>query len=221
MRTLTRLLLMGALVVAFGVISTPDAIAQEDEASFLTVTEPLNVGGTVLQPGKYVIRLMPSFSNRNLLQVSNEDRSQIYATVLSIPHAYAAGSDKSVTEFVMYPAVAGEVRALRTWFAPNSATGGGHDIVFPERVAMALAPLVKEPVIAYKGEPKAEQLPKAPLVTVTPKKEVIAYVEPAPKPVQVARIEALPPMSSRVPLVATIGLLLIGFAIGIRALRVV
>lgn len=217
MKTMTRLLLMGALVVAFGVIPTADAVAQveKDQASFLNVTDPLDVGGTVLQPGRYEIRLLKSDTSRSLLQVSSEDRSKIYTTVLSVPHAYNLGEDNSNTEFVLFPPVAGQPRALRTWFAPDSATGGGHDIVYPERIAIALAPLVAEPVVAYQGE----MTPTAPIVRVTPTREVVVY-EPAPRPVQVARYTELPRTSSRVPLVATIGLMLIGLAIGIRALRV-
>lgn len=221
MKALTRLLLMSALVFVIGVIGAPNAIAQIDEASFLRVTEPLDVGGTLLEPGTYVIRVLPNIGNRNLLQISNEDRSKIFATVLSIPHPYSADRDGQSTEFVLYPAVEGTARALRTWYAIESTSKGGHDIVYPERRAMELAPLVKEPVYAYKGEPKIEALPVAPIVIVTPKKEVIAWVEPAPapKPVLVAKAEELPDTAGSLPLVAGIGLLLIGAAIGIRALR--
>ena len=221
MKMFTRLLLMSALVVVFGSIATFDAIAQIPETSFLHVTEPLDVGGTLLQPGTYVIRVLPSYSNRNLLQVTNEDRTKIFATVLSIPHAYTADREGQNTEYVLYPAVEGTARALRTWYAVDSTSKGGHDIVYPERRAMELAPLVKEPVYAYKGEDKVEELKVAPVVVVvTPAKEVVAYVEPAPKPVLVAEATELPVTASRIPLFATIGLLLVVVAFGIRAMRV-
>lgn len=222
MKLLTRLLLMSALVFVFGAGYTFDAIAQIPEASFLRIAEPLDVGGTLLQPGTYVLRLLPSMTNRNLIQVTNEDRSQIFATVLSIPHHSSVGEETETTEFVLYPEVAGTHRALRTWYSADPVSKGGHDIVYPERRAMEIAPLVKEPVYAYKGEPKVEVLPAAPIVIVTPKKEVIAWVEPAPapKPVVVAKETELPATASNLPLFATIGLLLIGVAFAIRALRV-
>lgn len=221
MKALTRLLLMSALILVIGVISAPNAMAQIAETSFLQVTDPLDVGGTVLEPGTYVIRVLPGYTNRNLLQITNEDRSKIFATVLSIPHAYPVGVGESNTEYVLYPAIAGTTRALRTWYAVNSTSKGGHDIVYPEKRAMELAPVVQEPVYAYKGEAKPEALVTAPLVIVTPKKEIVAYVEPtpAPRPMQVAKNE-LPATASRLPLAAALGLLLIGVAVVIRFVRV-
>lgn len=216
MKAPTRLPVLSAFALIFGVIS---AIAQAPEASYLRVGEPLDVGGTLLQPGVYVIRVLP-LTNRNILQVTNEDRSKIYATVLSIPHALGTKEQKN-TEYVLYPPTAGSPRALRTWFAPDSASAGGHDIVYPERRAMELAALVKEPVVAYKDETKVEELKIAKLEVVTPQKEIIPYVEPtpAPKPAVIAAAAELPRTASRIPLVATLGLLMLGVAVGIRALR--
>jgi LPXTG-motif cell wall-anchored protein len=212
---------MSALILVIGVISAPNAMAQIAETSFLRVTDPLDVGGYLLEPGTYVIRVLPGYTNRNLLQITNEDRTKIFATVLSIPHAYPVGVGEANTEYVLYPAVEGTPRALRTWYAVNSTSKGGHDIVYPERRAMELAPVVKEPVIAYKGEAKPEELATVPLVIVTPKKEVVVYVEPtpAPKPELVAKNE-LPKTASNLPLAAAIGLLLIGAAVVIRVGRV-
>lgn len=223
MKLLTRLLLVSALVFVVGAIYTFDAIAQAiQESSFLRVAEPLDVGGTLLQPGTYVISVLPNIGNRNLLQITNEDRTKIFATVLSIPHPYSADRDGQNTEFVLYPAIEGTARALRTWYAIDSTSKGGHDIVYPERRAMELAPLVKEPVYAYKGEPTVEKLPVAPVVIVKPTKEVVVYVEPppAPRPVKVAKAAELPATAGNLPLFATIGLLLIGAAFAVRALRV-
>lgn len=221
MKAMTRFLLSSALVVVFGSIATVDAIAQIPETSYLRINEPLDVGGNLLQAGTYVIRVLPGYTNRNLLQITNEERTRIFATVLSIPHAYSPAKDGTATEYVLYPAIEGTPRALRTWYAVDSVSKGGHDIVYPERRAVELAPVVHEPVIAYKGEPKAEELAIVPLVVVTPKKEVVAYVAPTPepKPELVAR-NVLPDTASSLPLFAAIGVLLIGVALGIRALRV-
>jgi len=221
MKTMTRLLLMSALIFVVGVIAAPNAIAQIAETSYLRSAEPPDVGRHPPEPGTYVIRVLPGYTNRNLLQITNEDRTKIFATVLSIPHAYPVGVGEAGTEYVLYPAVEGTPRALRTWYAVDSTSKGGHDIVYPEKRAMELAALVKEPVVAYKDEVKPEELVTAPLEIVTPKKEVVVYVEPAPapKPELVATNE-LPNTASRLPLVAAIGLLLIGVAVVIRVVRV-
>lgn len=241
MKVLTKLLVLSALALVFGVISAPNAFATIPEGSYLRAEEPIDVGGTVLQPGVYVIRVLPEIGNRNLLQVTNEDGSKVYATVLSIPHAYPSATEQANTEYVYYPAITGSPRALRTWFAPNSASGGGHDIVYPQGRAMELAPVVKEPVVAYVDDTKPVELKIAKLVVVTPEKVVTEYVEPtpAPKPAMTtepapklamttepapkpaAKAAELPRTASRLPLLATLGLLLLGVAVGIRALRAV
>jgi hypothetical protein len=92
---------------------------------------------------------------------------------------------------------------------------------------MELAPVVKEPVLAFTGDANVETLPAAPIVVVAPDKTVVVYKEPAPvpkpapKPVMVAELEDLPDTASSLPLIATIGLLLIVAAFATRALRVV
>ena len=67
------------------------ATAQSAEFSIMTVTEPLDVGGTVLQPGTYRIKVVPLQTNRNMLQVKSVDRSELYLTVLSINHPRLEG----------------------------------------------------------------------------------------------------------------------------------
>lgn len=226
MKAATRFLVLSALALVFCVISTPSAFATIPEGSFLRAAEPVDVGGTILQPGVYVIRVLPSIANRNLLQVTNEDGTKVFATVLSIPHAYDNMESPPTTEYVFYPTVAGTPQALRTWFAPDSTSGGGHDIVYPQQRAMELAELVKEPVVAYPAETKPEEIKTAPLVVVTPEKKIAPYVAPAPQPKmvkveKVAQVQPMPRTASHVPLFAALGLMLLGAAIAIRALRVV
>ncbi len=219
MKAVTRLLALTALVVIIGFAAAPSAYATIPEGSFLRLAAPLDVGGTILEPGVYVIKVLPNISNRNLLQVTNEDGSTVFATVLSIPHQIPASGEKGDTTFVYYPAVAGAPQALRTWYAPDSASGGGHDIVYPKPRAMELAAVVKEPVVAYVEPVKPEQLPTAKLVVVTPDKVIVPYVEPTP--VKVAVVHTMPQSAGNVPLFAMIGLALLGTAIGIRTIRTV
>ena len=60
--------------VALVAASAP-AYAQSDrENSTFTVTEPVDVGSFTLQPGTYLIKVVLLESNRNLIQITNEDR---------------------------------------------------------------------------------------------------------------------------------------------------
>ncbi|MGA7614873.1 MAG: hypothetical protein WBX15_06800 [Thermoanaerobaculia bacterium] len=224
MRAAGKILALSALALIFCVISTPSAFATIPEGSYLRTTEPIDIGGTILPPGVYVIRVLPAIENRNLLQVTNEDGSKIFATVLSIPHAYPEMVSPQSTEYVFYPTTTGP-RALRTWFAPDSASGGGHDIVYPQQRAIELASTVKEPVVAYAAETPPEDLKTSPLVIVTPDRKIAPYVAPVPAP-KMAKVEKIavkhpmPRTASNVPLFAALGLMLLGAAIAIRVMRI-
>lgn len=195
------------------------------EASYLTVEQPLDVGGTVLQPGVYVIKVVPSDSNRNFLQVTSEDGKSIIATVLSVPHALPATEEMVDTKYVFYPATSSEPRALRTWYAPDSTSEGGHDIVYPERRAMELASVAKAPVVAFKGESPGTSVSEARLETVTPERTIAEYVDRAP--VQTASQETsarndeqeMPRTAGSTPLLALLGLASLGGALAFRGIR--
>jgi len=211
MKVITKLF---ALLMIVGVFYTPRAMAQIQETSFMRLNEPVNIGGNVLQPGVYVISVLPGYGDRNQLQVTNEDRSKVFATVLSIPHQLSPNEKKEMTEFVYYPPIEGDVRALRTWYAPNAVSEGGHDIVYPKGFAMKLAPVVKEPVVAYDDSTKPEDLKIAELEVVTPTAEVMPYQKQSP-------MTELPATGSNAPLFAMFGMLLLIAAVATRVIRTV
>lgn len=224
MKTMWRLMVLSTLAVAIGLVSAPTAFAQIPEVSTLPVVgEPLDIGGTILQPGTYQIRVVTR-SSRNFVQVTGVDGNEIFATVLTVPHALPPTEELENTMFVYYPAANGAPRALRTWYAPNSTSGGGHDIVYPEDRAKMLAQLANANVVAFRGD----NVDTAELEVVTPKATVETYVVPAPvvvpPPVPVvkvaeARTEELPRTASNMPLFALGGLLALGAAVGIRFAR--
>src|SRR5687767_11293799 len=142
-------------LVAFAILVSTAAFAQTPEVSVLPVTEPLDVGGTIIQPGTYHIRVVPSNVDRNKIQVMSTDGTKVFATALTVPHPFEPGEESPSTTFIYYPAGEGQPRALRTWFAPNpEASQGGHDIVYNENRAKQLARLAKANVVYY---PRSEE----------------------------------------------------------------
>src|SRR5712692_4330144 len=81
-----------AATIVFGlalaaVILAPTAKSDEwDKKTILTVNEPIEIPNQVLQPGKYTLKLMDSQSNRHIVQVFNEDGTQLITTILAIPN---------------------------------------------------------------------------------------------------------------------------------------
>jgi hypothetical protein len=215
-------------------MTAPGALAQIPEVSTLPVTEPLEVGGTILQPGTYVIRLAPRETNRNIVQVLSWDQKTIHATVLTIPHQLEPTEEVPNTMFVFYPAGEGAVRALRTWYAPDPVSQGGHDIVYEESRAKQLARLAKTRVVSYADETAVADLGTTELHVVTPEATVETYTVPAPRivqapapvvtetrPVQIAesRPMEMPTTAGNLPLIALLGVLAIAGAVAFRVIR--
>lgn len=215
--------------VTFLGASAPTAYAQsERENSTFTVTEPLDVGGFVLQPGTYLIKVVMLSSNRNMIQVTNEDQTKVFASVLATPHPIRAGEAAPSSRYVYYATAPGQMRALRTWFARDTANG--QDIVYPNRRAMELAALSKEPVIAIPDAVKEPEYATASLTVVTPDQAAkpyeapVAVIQTAPEPappVAVAEarpLQELPATASHVPLFGLLGVVSLGAGLGLRAL---
>ncbi len=153
------------------------AFAQTPEASILRVSEPLDVGGTILQPGVYTVRVLPSFENRNQIQVTSPDLKTVYATALTVPHYKIENEQPANSTFVFYPAGEGQPAALRTWYAAfPDASQGGHDIVYTKSRAEQLARLSHSRVVSY--ETASSDLNTVPLQVMTPEATVETYTPP-------------------------------------------
>ncbi len=229
MKKLMTCIAMGTFATLLGVASAPTAYAQSDrENSTFAVTEPIDVGGFTLQPGTYLIKVVMLASNRNMIQITNEDQTKVFASVLATPHQIRAGEAAPSSRYIYYTTAAGQPKALRTWFARD--TLNGQDIIYPKRRAMELAAIAKEPVIAIPDDAKEADYKTVSFTVVTPEQEAKPYQEPvvvaqtAPEPappvvVAEARPQPeLPATASHVPLFAALGLLSLGGAFGLRAL---
>lgn len=216
----TTLLGIGALIMALG-FATP-AEAQIPEYSAFNLNEPTYVGDTLLQPGQYLIRVLPGFTNRNRVQVTSLDRQTIYTTVLTVPHALGPNEEMPNTMFIYYPAFEGQPRALRTWFAPDPVSGGGHDIVYDESRAKMLARAAQAPVVTYRGEVDTTAQVEPDYYVVSPDARVETYVVPERRVVVVEERPtrtALPQTAGSIPLFALLGLLSVAGALVFRAVN--
>lgn len=232
MNKFSKIFALTAFVVIFAVVGVPEAKAQmpNHDISWLPVDEPLDVGGTVLQPGRYqikVIRRNPE-TNGNVVQVLKEDGT-VVTTVLTVPHAISATKEQEHSEFIFYPPAApGAPKALRTWFPADPVGHRGHDFVYPEGRATEIAVALNEPVVTYRGETRTA-FDDTTVEVVTPQREITTYVTPNTTTTTTTRTttgttmldeeQELPRTASPLPLAALGGLLLLGAAFGIRRLR--
>jgi hypothetical protein len=149
-----------------------------------------------------------------VVQVTNETGSKVFATVLATPHVIRTDEAVPDSRFTTFPAVAGQPKALRTWFARD--TPYGQDIIYRKRRAMELAAVARAPVIAIPDETKETDYATTSLAVVTPEQQVKPYEEPAPVRIAEALPPALPATASQVPIFVALGVLFLGAAIAVR-----
>jgi hypothetical protein len=216
MKKLLTCLALGTFVA---LAAAPAYSQSERENSTFTVTEPVDVGSFTLQPGTYLIKVVMLESNRNLLQVTNEDQTKVFASVLATPHTLASNEAAPASRYVYYATAPGQRKALRTWFARD--TTNGQDIVYPKQRAMEIAVAAKAPVVAIPDDVKETEYKSVSLTVVTPEQAAKPYEEPAPVVLIAAAAPPaaqLPATASTVPLYIGLGLLCVGGAFAARIL---
>jgi hypothetical protein len=201
-----------------------------NKKTVITINNPTQIPGAVLSPGKYVFKLADSPSNRHIVQVFNEDESNIIATVLAIPNYRLKPSGDS--EFGFWEAPANTPQPLRSWFYPGD--NFGQEFAYPKREAALITATAKEEVPTVTEEQQvqlaqAEPAPKLPAPepeapsAVEQQPPAPAPVEAQPAPVEPARTEqpptALPRTGSALPFVGLIGLVSLGLAFVLRMVR--
>jgi hypothetical protein len=140
---------LGVATLAVSQLAMAD---QWNKRTILTVNEPIQVPGKVLQPGKYVMRLLDSPSNRHIVQIFNEREDQLQTTVLAIPNYRLQPSGN--TEFQWWEVPAGQPRAMRAWFYPGD--NFGQEFAYPKTAAVQIATSNNASVPTTYAESEAE-----------------------------------------------------------------
>jgi len=179
-----------------------------------------------LTAGTYVFRLLDSLSDRHIVQVFNKEETHVYATILAIPNWRLQPTDKTVMTFG--ERATGEPQAIRAWFYPGD--NSGQEFVYPKKRAVELARIVNQPVLYIPDEvaaniaapvekatdPPVIALEKAPVLAVEPTGKTVPLAEVVETPpVQTA---SLPKTASELPLLALMGILLLGAGFSLRVL---
>jgi hypothetical protein len=91
-----------------------------DRKTNITIDQSIDVQGTVLPPGSYVMKLLSSVVDRRIVQIFDADQNHLLVTVLA-NSAYRLSADG--TDFKFYEAADGQPPVLRTWFYPGDNFG--------------------------------------------------------------------------------------------------
>jgi len=215
----------------------PAAVAHADawdKKTTVNFSQPVEVPGYVLQPGKYVMKLVNLPADRHVVQFSNERENHVYASAMAIPAYRTEVTDKTVITFHEVPA--GQPEAIKNWYYPGD--NFGQEFVYPKGHFSDIAAVTRQ-TNTTNTTPAAEVVPTQPPppeVSVDKPVESDAPVEvaqAAPPPAAPAPQETvappkndtapppaeLPQTASKLPEIALFGFLFIGGAVTARSLR--
>lgn len=210
-------------VIGLSVVAPTASADQHDKRTVVTITEPLEVPGALLQPGRYVFKLVDSSNDRHIVYIKNERGNHTYATIFAVPNYRVRRTGKTVLSFWETPA--GQPKALRAWFYPGD--NFGQEFMYPKTRVTEINQVANQEVPEAPAgiQPPAEPEPTVAENTPPPAPEQVAPTpapEPAPAPVTVAENTPppapaeLPHTASELPLFALFGFGAIVLAAGVR-----
>lgn len=233
---MNRLALAIASIGLLGAALAPTVRADEwNKKTIMTVNESIQVPNKVLPPGKYVMKLLDSPSNRHIVQIFNADETHLETTVLAIPNYRLEPTGKTV--FTFWETPPGQPKALRAWFYPGD--NFGQEFAYPKSEAVSIAAAAHTTVPTTYAENES-QLTTARVGTVNeqgqeqpmpeqPQQTAQATPPPAPEPTPAPAPEpaatpaptpqSLPHTASPLPLIGLAGLLSLGAFFALRLAR--
>jgi hypothetical protein len=217
--TMLKGLGIGLCITVLCLLVAPNAKADQfDRKTVVTFSGPVEVpgvGAQILPAGTYIFKVLDSPSDRHIVQISNQEETHVFTTILAIPNYRLKATNKTVITFRERPA--GQPEALRAWFYPGREWG--EQFVYERPRAIQLAKETNEPVLATPVALSAapvEALTTAPVEAVGPAGETVETAQvveapPAPAPAaQPVLVASLPKTASYLPLIGLGGILALG-----------
>jgi len=131
---------LGALTAAVMCLAPQATKADEyDKKTIVTFDQPTEVPGIVLPPGKYVIKLLNSSSNRHIAEVMNERMDHLYALTFTTAAERLSPIRESENKKILtfYEGKNGQPQAIRQWFWPGDTIG--QEFLYPKNQAAKIA----------------------------------------------------------------------------------
>jgi len=124
--SLKRLSLLAATLTVAAVFFLPSTVLHGDEfnlLTYITVSQPFQVPGAVLQPNtKYVMRRLDGNAGTNhVVRVLNEDQTEILSTFFAVSDYRLEPTGETVLTFM--ETAPGYPKPVRSWFYPGRIDG--------------------------------------------------------------------------------------------------
>ncbi len=225
--TLLKGLGTGLCLTVLCLLVAPKAKADEwNRKTVITFSGPVEVPGVgehLLPAGTYVFMVMNSLSDRHIVQITNEEGTHVFTTILAIPNYRLKPTDKTVITFRERPA--GQPEALRAWFYPGHQWG--EQFVYERSRAIELAKETNEAVLStpvVTTSSTVDDLNTARVEAIGPAGDTVdeATVVEAPPVPQVkpepVLMASLPKTASNLPLMGLFGFLALGSGLALFGL---
>ncbi len=109
-------------VILMGSALVPTLKADEwDKKTIVRIDRSIEVQGTVLSPGVYVMRLLDTSGDRHAVEIFSAHDNRLIALVQALPAYRLAATGDS--KFKFYEGGEGQPPELRTWFYPGDNLG--------------------------------------------------------------------------------------------------
>jgi hypothetical protein len=193
MRSLQKHLFAFAVAILFA-LALPTMRADEwTKRTVITINDPIQLPTVVLQPGTYVMKLLDSPSNRDIVQIFDQNEQHLITTILALPNYRLTPTGKSV--FTFWETPAGSPAAVRAWFYPGD--NYGQEFVYPKGLSTQIASTNKSAVPTTTAE-SVEDMKSAPVTSTDQSGQqsdlnTQAYTAPEPAPAPVAAAPAPEP----------------------------
>lgn len=138
-----KLSLILGLVLAAAIVSPVVHADEINQATNVTFSQPVQVPGKTLPAGSYLIQLAGSVSDREIVQIFN-DQHELLATLFTIPRQRHEAGERAA--LVLANKGHGTAEAIVAWFYPGN--NDGHEFLYPKSERQELARAKTQTVIA-------------------------------------------------------------------------
>ena len=88
-----------------GLVPATDVQADDlNKKSILTFSQPFEIPGKILPAGTYVFEIADTFGDRHIVRIFNKERTEVIATVMTIPDHRLTSTSETVIKFGEVPA---------------------------------------------------------------------------------------------------------------------
>ena len=222
MRTLTRVLQSTAFLGFASLLLAQGSPVQR--TTNLSISEPTEISGTVLQPGVYVIRVHDVTGGKVQVQVTDENQKKVIVTVTAMRTRRNLNTNQEQAEQTEFTyTTANGHPALSTWFYPGDEWGEeftSGNATWPAQSGTVTASQTKTETRSTEVVRTSEPAPApaaAPVARYTP--PAAEPAETAPAPMARTTPSQLPKTASDLPLLGLIGLGALGGGVVLHLVR--